>query len=300
MFERCARSRELMSFAFDEAAEQAAANQSAIPYHAEFQGHRERLTALACAAAATTSEKTLCVLGAGNVYDLDLRELARHFDQIHLVDLDANAVRAAAARQDEATRARLAWHAPLDLSDMHDRLERWASAQLTPDELISHAGRTARTIRGALGRRFGVVVSACVLSQMQLSLLRAVGADHHLFAALRVTLNAAHLRTLAELTAPGGRAWFVTDVSSDRIARFGATEPGGPAIELVNRLSHAGDVFAFADPRALRLLYQDDPHLCRMAELSAIQDAWIWDNGPDNRFVVYAVELARGRAETAG
>jgi hypothetical protein len=288
-----------MSFALDEAAEQAAANQSALPYHTEFRGHRERLTALACAAAARTSEKTLCVLGAGNVYDLDLAELARHFDQIHLVDLDSNAVRAAAERQDEATRARIAWHAPLDLSGMYDRLERWASAQVTPDELLAHAGRTARTILGALGRRFGVVLSACVLSQMQLSLLRAVGADHRVFDALRMTLNAAHLRTLAELTAPGGRAWFVTDVSSDRIARFDAIEPGGPAIELVNRLSRAGDVFAFADPRAVRRGYRDDPHLCRMAELSAIQDAWIWDNGPDNRFVVYAIELTRSRAEPA-
>ena len=282
-----------MSMAAQQAREQAASNASAVPYHSAFRGHRERMTQLVRRGVNTPGEPTLCVLGAGNAYDLELDVLAREFAQIHLVDLDPAALRRSFERQDEATRRRLVCHAPVELSGMHDRFERWARMELTPEELVEHAGATARAIHGALGRRFDVVLSACIASQMQLSLLQALGDRHPLFEALRWTLNVTHFRTLVELLAPSGRAFFVTDVTSDDIAHFGEVEPGAPCIELVGALSRAGAVFAFAEPAALAQLFRQDPVLDGACSLSGLSDAWVWENGPSSRLLVYALELER-------
>src|SRR5204863_8063997 len=77
-----------------------------------FANHRQRVTALARAAGGTT----LAVLGAGNCNDLDLPALAGAFQQIHLADLDADALGRARARQPPEIAERLVLHAPVDLS----------------------------------------------------------------------------------------------------------------------------------------------------------------------------------------
>ncbi len=50
--------------------EQRASNASAVPHFDVFAGQRERLTALPLAGVAAESGPRLCVLGAGNGYDL--------------------------------------------------------------------------------------------------------------------------------------------------------------------------------------------------------------------------------------
>ena len=47
------------------------------------------------------------MLGAGNANDLDLEQLARRFDEVHLVDIDAAALARATGRQTPGVRARL-------------------------------------------------------------------------------------------------------------------------------------------------------------------------------------------------
>jgi hypothetical protein len=277
----------------DQAGDQALANLSALPHFASFGEHRQRLTALTVAVAPPHSERTLCVLGAGNCFDLDLGELTKCYAAVHLVDIDASALERAFVRQDQATRARLVLHAPVDVSGLLDRIDRWSRFQVTPEELMGHAEATAAQLRAELAGPFDVVLSACMLSQMQLSVLNVLSERHRLFEAVRWTLNLTHFRTLAALTAASGCALFATDVSSGQLHALGALTPEVDCKALVQELASAGKVFDFADPRRLAALFRDDPVLRAAFQSFEVSQAWLWNNGPEAKFLVYASELRR-------
>ena len=282
-----------MPAASDQARRQMIANRSALPHYSSFAEHRRRLTRVALEAAAPHEAPTLCVLGAGNCYDLDLNVLAQSYSAIHLVDIDATALERAFERQEKPTQQRLALHAPVDCSGLLDRLERWSRFELTPAELLAHPENTAQTLREALLGPFHVVLSSCVLSQMQLSILEVLTDRHRLFEAIRLTLNLTHLRTLAELTRPTGCALFATDASSSELHQFPDLAPNANCRPFLSELVEQGRVFDFADPDQLATQLRDDPVLRHAFDEFRPCDAWVWDNGPDTQFLVYASRLRR-------
>ena len=282
-----------MPFGLDEARQQVLANSSALPHYASFSEHRQRLTSLTLDAAGARPGPSLCVLGAGNCFDLDLEALADRFSSIHLVDLDAGALTRAREQTSAATRARVQLHAPLDLTGFLDRIDRWAGLQVTPEELMAHPARTAEQLRTALSGPFDVVLSSCILSQMQLSVLNVLGDRHRLFHALRLISNLTHWRTLAELTRPGGCALFATDVSSNELHPLDQIAAGADCRPLLENLVKQGKIFDFADPSQIAAQLRDDPALERAFATPDLRDAWVWCNGPQTKFLVYASALAR-------
>lgn len=273
--------------------EQLAANRSSLGERARFAGHRERLTALCGRHAGARGERSLCVLGAGNANDLDLERLAARYRAIHLVDLDAEALEAARERESAATRARLVPHAPVDVSGMLDRLTRWAAWQVTPEELAQHPLEHATTLAARLGGPFDVVLSACLLTQMQLGVLTVLGDRHQLFEAVRHTLTLSHLSALSRLTAPGGQVLVASDLSASEIAPSIMATPDELLPELVPRLVAEGRVFQVAQPGLVRSMVLDSPVLARELELGPALEAWRWQNGPTRCFLVYALEGRR-------
>src|SRR3954470_15952991 len=97
--------------------EQRASNASGLPHFEDFRGHRERLTAELLEGELRGDER-LCVLGAGNAYDLELERLLTRFAEVHLVDIDAEALGRARERVPQGARSRLFAHAPVDLSGL--------------------------------------------------------------------------------------------------------------------------------------------------------------------------------------
>lgn len=271
--------------------EQRASNASAVPHFDVFAGHRERLTALALAGVAAESGPRLCVLGAGNGYDLDLGRLAGVFREIHLVDLDRAALARARDRVSEADRAKVVCHAPVDLTGLLDRLERWQRFQVQPQELFEHPARAAHAIAEKLPGPFEVVLSTCVLSQMQLGALNVLTSEHRLFEAVRQLINLAHLRTLAGLIAKGGRALLVNDVASDGDYALGGIAHGSDLRPLLGELIGAGKVVFAVRPDLLAWTVREDPVLSRTVTLSEPIDVWLWHNGPQRIFLVCAMEL---------
>jgi hypothetical protein len=128
---------------------------------------------------------------------------------------------------------------------------------------------------------------------MQLSVLNVLGDQHRLFEAVRWTLNLTHLRTLAALTRPLGRALFATDASSGALHPLDALAPDADCLALLAELSNSGRVFDFADPRRLAALLSDDPVLRTAFRAFDVSEAWLWSNGPEAKFLVYASELQR-------
>jgi hypothetical protein len=273
--------------------EQREANQSTLAWFDAYSGHRERQTALVTEGVPLASEKRLCVLGAGNAYDLDLATLGQHFSEIHLVDIDDQALEGARARQPPEVARKLVLHAPVDLGGMFAKLEDWGRMQVTEAEMLAHPARTAKELASRLGT-FDVVVSACIITQMQLSVLSALGEEHRLFDAVRHTLALTHLHTLFELTAPGGRAVLVTDVLANQNYRYlDRVPPNANFLALLTDVIAAERVIYAARPGLFHLLFRQDPTLSKQAKFSAPLAAWLWQNGPEMRFLVYAMDLRR-------
>jgi hypothetical protein len=280
--------------------EQLASNLSAVGHAADFASHRERLTALVAARGSGDASLRLCVLGAGNSNDLDLEQVAGVYREIHLVDIDRAALERARARQSRVTQARISCHAPVDLSGLFDRIDNWKRMQVTIEELSSAPHVASGQIVKALPGPFDVVVSACLLTQLQLAMLNVLTDRHQLFQAVRLTLNLIHMRTLVRLLAPAGRGLLVTDLTSNTTYSFDRTDPKSDLLPLVAELSAAGNVIFAAHPGQLAAVWRDDPFLSRESTLSGPLDAWLWHNGPERTFLVYAAEITRISSDSAG
>jgi len=270
--------------------EQIAANRSGLPHFELFASHRRRLTDLVVRAAESSSAR-LCVLGAGNGYDLDLPRLLEAFKEIHLVDLDKQALEGLKRRIPPERQADITVHAPVDLSGILARLRDWKERRLDPEQLIRWPYTATERIVNEIGQNFDVVASTCVLSQMQLGLVQALGETHPFFQAARFTVNVAHLRTLCRLLAPGGRAVLATDVASDLDCDFTAVSEADDLRPLLRSQATVAKMMDMMDPELLHRMFLEDPLLSQRATLSEPVDAWLWRNGPDRTFLVYAVEL---------
>ena len=280
-----------------EAAEQRNVNQTSLLHRAAYASHRAKVTELVCAAAAGSSGPLrLCVLGAGNCNDLDLTRVSQQYSEIHLVDIDGDAVATVIARADEAARPHLRAHAPVDLSGILERMDRWKAFDVTPEELFACPGQSSQAIASALPGPFDVVLSACLLTQMQLMVLRSLTDRHRLFEAARQILNLIHLRSLFNLLRVGGRGLLVSDVSSDQIStleRIEQLEFAADRVAALGTLGQSGKLFYSVEPGLLELTCHADPELRRGLRVEPVRDAWLWRNGPQRTFLTYALELER-------
>jgi hypothetical protein len=288
-----------MSRVEEQLEEQRTSNSSGLPHFAAFAEHREQVSRLIEAAGRRGRalergrEGRACVLGTGNGYDLDLQGLLGVFDELHLVDIDAEALGRARQRAPECDRERLFAHAPLDLSGLFHELERWGQGHVTLPELVAAPSEGARRIARALPGPFDVVASTCLLTQLQLSLLGVLGDQHRLFVALREVLTLTHLRTLAALTKPGGVALLVTDLCEGSVFPPGRPKNDADVEPLMQELLRLGHVIHSSHPALIRLPLSDDPVLLKAFDAAEQSAPWIWQNGPERRFLVYALTLPR-------
>ena len=266
-------------------------NRLGIEAREPYQNHRARLMALV---AAVQRGPGLCVLGAGNGNDLDLPRLLRLFGEVHLVDLDGEALDRAVAALPDDLRARVILHAGVDLSGALDRIDVWGDGLPGDEALAAFAADRARALAALLGRTFDVVLSACLLSQLChpfQNTLALSGSDwRRLFAAV----SRLHLGTLALLTRPAGTGVIACDVlchAGAAIAELGRRVPRQRLGEALVRAVQAGVIAPDPDPRALARQLES-PAFAAMVDRAFVTDPWAWDLGPTVQ-VVYGVVFRR-------
>ncbi|MEP6652625.1 MAG: hypothetical protein ABJA82_04675, partial [Myxococcales bacterium] len=285
--------------------EQVETNRIALDYQDTHGRHRARLTAEIVARASSADESTargrLCLLGAGNAFDVDLEVLAAHFDELHLVDVDAEALARVGARVSAAVREKLRLHAPVDVSGSWERLAEWARRPNPPVSIPPEIGPAVARVVAALPGPFDVVVSCCVLTQLQLVLLEEVGDRHPAFEPLRALINAVHVRVVAGLLSPAGRGLLVTDLTSDATYPLDAIDADAdPDLgKLMADLVSVGNVIHAAHPGLLSAEIRRDPVLSKQFEVRFPVGPWLWHNGPDRIFLVYGLEISRRAATGA-
>src|SRR5687767_9325504 len=108
--------------------------------------------------------------------------------------------------------------------------------------------------------------------------------------ALRRAIARVHLRCLARLLAPGGRAILVTDVASAAHlpARAGVTPAG-----VIDVLDRAGGLFPGTSPASLATLLREDPELATRVGDVQLSTPWRWNLGDGRIYLVAALRFRR-------
>jgi hypothetical protein len=259
-----------------------------------YEQHRAQVMSLAMesAPAAGGSGGDIVIFGAGNGSDLDLPRLAGTFHEIHLVDLDGEALERARDDLPAPVRERVIPHAPVDLSGFMDRLDRWGDSFPDDATLGPSASAAARRINAGLGREFDVVLSTGALSQLMVPFRRAWIASRLNWQRLDAAITAVHLATLVRSTRSGGRAALAFDVLSSN---------GTPAVSaLVNHAELAPAVDAAVaggsfslHPHAKALLEQlQFPGMAPLVREPRLTAPWLWNLG-DAVQLVYGLSFRR-------
>ena len=264
-----------------------------------FAEHRRCLTS-ALAREATAGRSRLCVLGAGNANDLDLTALLSAHREVHLVDLDSEALARGAERQGVAKHPRLRLHGGVDVTATLGILS-YATpmSDLGPADfdamLAWPASRTAMVLPGGFDR----VASTCLLSQILETAAHALGRGHRQLAEAEAALRAGHLRLMARLAAPGGEAILVTEVvSSHMLAELPALTAEGLA-GLLTGLGRKGNHFRGVHPRQLLAAVRADPSIGPLVADAAPLRPWRW-RLHDRTYLVGAISfrLAPGDSDS--
>jgi len=170
-------------------------------------------------------------------------------------------------------------------------LEPWSRALPGAGVIAGEAELAVQRVVGALPGPFEVVVSCCLLTQLQLVLLEVVGDRNPGFEALRAAVSRIHVRTLARLLAPCGTALLVTDLVSSRTYPLEALTPDADLSALMGDLIHAGNVIHSSHPGLLSAEIRREHALRAAYSVRPPVGPWIWHNGPEKTFLVYALEI---------
>ena len=258
-----------------------------------FAEHRRCLTA-ALSRGASAERSRLCILGAGNANDLDLTALLSAHRELHLVDIDSEALSGGAKQQGVADHPRLRLHGGVDVTATLGVLsDRTPTSELVPAEFEAMAAwpasRTAMILPGGFDR----VASTCLLSQILETAAHSLGKDHRQLADTEAALRAGHLRLMARLTAPGGEAVLVTDVVSSQMLTELPTLPAEALAGLLTKLGRNGNDFRAVHPRQILAALRADssirPHVAAVAQLTP----WRW-RLHDRTYLVGAIRFRLG------
>ncbi len=257
---------------------QRAYNQSTRHNWESFRGHQERIMNLIRQAQKVGRGK-IAVLGAGNCNDLDLKELASSFQEIHLFDLDPGSMADGVSRQRPGDVSKIQLHDEVDLSgracnNASSRPD-CESEGIGPDE---EAG-------------FDLVISTCVLSQLMETVGR-LDLDDRTERELMLQVRDRHLSLMSGMVAPGGAGVIVTDMSSSGCAPDLVECPEAKASDLMGSLIRTGSCFTGLSPGAV------SEALERAAARSGIRDPefsqpWLWQLDEARRFLVYALSFTK-------
>lgn len=266
-------------------------NRAAGDRWGEMAPHRQQVTARLLELAGPLFSR-LCVLGAGNCNDLELPRLTAAYREVHLVDLDAEALATGAARQ-AADASRLHLHGGVDVTGVWDLLAGW-SPQSPPDE--TEFERCLKLAAGPpwlpLPAPFDVVASTCLASQLIEAVALSLGAAHPRLLELLLAVRTAHMRRLVQLARAGGRGLLVADfVSSDTVPGLAAVSDSElPA--LVDQLLREGNFFHGLNPRVLDSLFRADPIIAPLVARAELAGPWRWQVG-GRTYLVCAVAFER-------
>lgn len=256
-----------------------------------YRSHREWVTRLLVDSA--TRNGRLCVLGAGNCNDVDLSALLGYFEQVHLVDLDKNALQSGISRQGYGNSEQVHVHGDVDVTSVADRLANWSPEHAPSNADLEACLRISSSCRDlGLSGPFDTVASVCLLTQLLSSIVMTLGEEHPRYLEMVMRIRARHLQLLMELLRPGGTAVLVTEIVSSStfpdLPQIPESRLPDTAIQLIDQ----GNFFTGMNPLLIRGLFESDPRMAPAVESVGVNKPWLWDFGP-RVYLVYAFVVRR-------
>jgi hypothetical protein len=228
--------------------------------------------------------KRIAILGAGNCNDVDLPTIAKAFGEVHLFDIDAEALSCALAAQPSEVQSACHLHVR-DLTGTASFLDEWRSHP--PEQMAAQiaAWEQLAQLINEVGA-FDVVISTCMLSQVAINLRDFFGVVPALNSALCAGI-AGHVMLAATLTQPGGTLLVVSDCITNRFPIYEETERRG-ALEAIFYLAAQGAAFPGTEPSLIA-----DLLLGASVGQAEFKKAWIWALSPEQTYLVYAIQGVR-------
>lgn len=252
-----------------------------------FSDHRHQVSALLT----TTPGGRLCILGAGNTNDLDLPALLERYREVHLVDLDPTALAEGVARQGVADHPGIHLHGGLDLTAMVETIASWSPrAEVRPADLDALAHWPGNRVPLVLPGPFDHVASTCILSQLTDTTAHALGDHHPRGTAVMEAVRRGHLRLLARLAGPIGRATLITDIASSKCFPALPDTPDERLADLLSWLLRSGAHYHGLHPNQILAALRHDPAIA--PHLAGFQTSPPWRWRLHSRvFLVWAVTM---------
>ena len=252
----------------------------------EYTDHRQIVTRLLLGLA-SPSHTALCLLGAGNCNDLNLVELTGGYKNVHLVDIDDEALSYASGQVSNASHSftshsfsgessQLVVHPALDVSGVTADLEAWKGKADVNDKDFAHAMAQAKHAAPSVeGEPFDVVVSCCLLSQLIDSVVLTKTEGRPRFMDLLFAVRNRHLQLLWHWTKPGGVVVLVTDfVSSSTFPQL-AVMTSAQLSAAFPQMIEQRNFFTGTNPVAVRDILQG----LGTAGPADISGPWVWPVG---------------------
>ena len=263
-----------------------------------FENHRNHTVTAICDAKRylpeSKSETSIAILGCGNGNDLDLKRIAETFSKIYLFDFDPAAVDYLKSQQlsDPALSNSVVIEPPIDLTGVAADLDNLPAEQTESQvlELIEKA----RQVKDVLpDRKFDVVVSTSILTQLLASVVSSLGDESQYKNATMLAIRDGHLKLMANLTSPNGAGVLVTDfVSSDTLPELAIADDDKSVLSLARKAIDDRNFFTGANPWAMKdalaKLIEEDPF-----EPWNIAPPWRWQIGEKRFYLVSAINFSK-------
>jgi len=251
--------------------------------------HRDRLTGHLIDLAGQ-QQRRLCILGAGNCNDLDLKQLSQVFSEIHLVDLDESALAHALQFQGIPAESSVFIHS-CDLTGAGQRLDAWNAADSDADLVLSKIiQQLSKPPELDLPGTFDVVCSTCLLSQLIHLAVNTIGDSHPRFEELMIAIRSQHFQTMIELIGECGAGLLVSDFVSSTSAPDLPQVPEMQLTQYLSQLLSTRNFFHGVHPGVLlSLLVGNTPLASRVRDVEMLPP-WRWDLGA-RQYAVAAIRF---------
>lgn len=266
-------------------------NQASRPNWELGAGHRETLTRHLTGLAGNKKGR-LCVLGAGNCNDIDLKRLLQDYSEIHLVDLDQHALEYGVQSQAVTDGAPVFLHV-CDLTSVGPDL---AALKATNGQAEADVTEIIQKLSSPVALKipgpFDVVSSTCVLSQLIHQAVNAIGETHPQFESLMVAIRSQHFRTIIDFICDGGAGLVVSDFVSSESAPDMKDVPDIQFPEYLSQLLASRNFFHGVHPGILFSLLVGNSPLGSQVYNAEMLSPWRWDLGV-RQYAVAAIRFHR-------
>ncbi|MBX2819423.1 MAG: hypothetical protein KTR29_07070 [Rhodothermaceae bacterium] len=250
-----------------------------------YEGHRQQVMSLLEEVSAGKKGR-LCILGAGNCNDIELPALVERFDEIHLVDWDADSLQEGIKKQGIA-RESVVLHTGIELTGIGHYIERWKKTPPSNRDIDQGISLLSEPLDVGIDTAFDVVLSSSLLTQLIELPIALLGSNHSRTEEVVLKIRAAHFRLMASLMAARGTGVLVTELISSNTCKELFQCPEDRLSELYYQLIEEQRYFQGTNPKTLIPALLEDPFMSSQIAETKLTAPWRWLLGPERSFLAY-------------